>query len=107
MGRFVRFPTGGHGLWIDSGKIESVRSACEARGEGGWWWWGGDVKLKAFAHFTKVSDELLRGVDNLQQLLEELVGKALLHGGRVVLQVLQTSATWNDALRGKVAEKET
>lgn len=54
-----------------------------------------------------MSDELLRGVDNLQQLLEELVGKALLHGGRVVLQVLQTSATWNDALRGKVAEKET
>lgn len=48
----------------------------------------GDVRLKAFAHFTKVSDELLRGVDNLQQLLEELVGKALLHGGRVMLQVL-------------------
>lgn len=68
---------------------------------------GGEVRLKAFAHFTKVSDELLRGVDNLQQLLEELVGKALLHGGRVVLQVLQPSATWNDALRGKVAEKET
>lgn len=66
---------------------------------------GGDVRLKAFAHFTKVSDELLRGVDNLQQLLEELVGKALLHGGRVVLQVLQTSATWNDVLRVKLPRK--
>lgn len=77
--------------------MESVTSAGEAR--------GGDVRLKAFAHFTKVSDELLRGVDNLQQLLEELVGKALLHGGRVVLQVLQTSATWNDVLRVKLPRK--
>lgn len=31
-------------------------------------------------YFTEMSDEFLRGVDNLQQLLEELVGEALLHG---------------------------
>lgn len=65
----------------------------------------GDTGSKTSARFTKVSDELLRRVDDLQQLLEELVGKALLHGGRVVLQVLQTSATWNDVLRVKLPRK--
>lgn len=37
-----------------------------------------------------MSDELLRGVHVFQQLLQKLVREAFLHGGRVLLHVLQT-----------------
>lgn len=42
---------------------------------------------------TQVCDELLSRVHILEQLLEELVSEPLLHGGGILLQVLQTSAS--------------
>lgn len=56
---------------MDSETVGRVTGAGGARAEMG---------SGTFAHFTEVSDKFLRRVDNLQQLLEELVGKSLLHG---------------------------
>lgn len=49
------------------------------------------MKARMFYH-TQVSDELLGRIHVLQELLEKPVGEPLLHGGRVLLQVFQTSA---------------
>lgn len=77
----VCFATGGHGLCNPEQKNPDLASDGSP----------GLTSPRLQLQPTQVGDELLGRVDVLQQLFEELVSEPLLHGGGVLLQVLEGS----------------
>lgn len=84
MRRPVCFATGSHGLWIESKELVLYSATTHLHLL---------QQHPVWCHHTQVGDELLRWVDIFEQLLQELVRKSFLHGGRILLQIFQTSAT--------------